>query len=185
MKGVIAMILLLTVVEGNVYWRNFHDKQWRGPPQPPGHSFQPPGHSFQPPGHSFQPPGHSFQPPGHSFPFPGFLIGSHNQYKENSAIDLSNAEWICRNPKTSDMMIIATIDGTQTMTIGQPSLTEWWLNQHGTPNQGENPASENSNNENSGPGTRPPLINTPTPQPNIDKATHGGDGLIDIRMNYQ
>lgn len=111
MKEVLAVLLLLTVVEGGFLWGNVHNEKWRGPFQPPGQSFQPPGQSFPPPGQSFQPPGQSFQPPGPPFPFPGLGLGlgrhhqnRHPHQQQQSSIDIGNAEWICQNPKTRDMV---------------------------------------------------------------------------------
>lgn len=96
MREILAVLLLLATVEGNP----FLDK-WKG-------QFQPPGHTFLPPGHTFLPPGHSFQPPGPPFPFPGLGLGRHGQQnwypRPQPGVEFSNAEWVCTNTKTRDMV---------------------------------------------------------------------------------
>ncbi|XP_076244213.1 uncharacterized protein LOC143185252 [Calliopsis andreniformis] len=183
MKNVLALPLLLTVVEGALWWSDNINNRWKGPVQLPGQPFQPPGQSFQPPGQSFQPPG----PP---FPFPGLGLGRHHHQNWHSYPqqgDIRNAEWICQNQRTRDMIIVTAVDGAQTFINEQPLPQGTWSNSNN--NDNSNNLKPNSMNPNHGnninPATTTPLPNNPTTETKKDESPlqHAGEGLIDIRFN--
>ena len=166
------MLLLLATVEGIPFVV--------GP-------FQPPGHSFLPPGHSFLPPGHSFHPPGPPFPFPGLGPGRHGQQNwlpspQQPGVDLSNAEWVCTNPKTHDMIVITAVPGSQTVINGQT------LPCRGCPNQSRcsntNTNCKNQKPDTGNPETTAPVTYAPDPTTTIDDSTRteSGIGIIQARM---
>lgn len=183
MKGIVAVILLLSVAEGRHFW-----KQW-GPP--PGHFPFHPSQTFEPPGQAC-PPGQvrTCSPQAQSQfptvgPSPGF--GSGNQFCPNcnqqtefqqngnlNTADVRNAEWFCRNPATGDMMVIVGMNGPPSQTGQNPDVL---------PNNNGNQHHDNSNDGSHNNGEHNHNVNT-TPQPDADKSplTHGGEGLIDIRI---
>ena len=172
MREILAVLLLLATVEGNPFWG-----KWKG--------------AFQPPGHTFLPPGHSFQPPGPPIPFPGLGPGSHNQQNlypgPQAGVDFSNAEWVCTNPKTRDMIVITAVEGSQTVINGQTLPHGGCPNQSGCYNSNTNPPNTNCNTQNPNNGnteTATPVAYTPVPEPTVGETTRqdSGIGIIDIRM---
>ncbi|XP_076679662.1 uncharacterized protein LOC143374958 [Andrena cerasifolii] len=178
MREILAVLLLLAAVEGNPFW-----EKWNGP-------FQPPGHTFQPPGHTFIPPGHSFQPPGPPFPFPGLGLGRHGQQNwyprpHQPGVDISNAEWVCTNMKTRDMIVITAVEGSQTVINGQTLPSGGWPNTNDGSNSDTNFDNQNPNNGNINnvhPETAAPVTYAPVPQTTESTREHAGEGIIDIRM---
>ncbi|KZC08242.1 PREDICTED: diacylglycerol kinase A-like [Dufourea novaeangliae] len=210
MKAIVGVLLVLSVAEGTLFWRNILNGQRRGTFEPPGQSFQPPGQSFQPPGHTFQPPGHacpppgrsfhspahgcpslgpSYQPSGPSYPMPGLELGKQGpqnwpqqqqQPSQSNMLYVNSAEWVCQNPKTGDMMIITAVDGEQSQTGERPNPSVV-PNANGNNNQG-NSNNGNSNNAKASNGNNNNV--KPTPQYHVTEPPleHGGEGLIDIRL---
>ncbi|XP_076622944.1 uncharacterized protein LOC143342697 isoform X1 [Colletes latitarsis] len=159
---IVTVILLVSVVEGQVFWREINNRVPTGPFYP--------GHMHVPPREPFQQHNQGFRPPGPPFPFPLHGLERRHphqwfphQQPQIPAIDISNAEWVCRDPKSENMMIITTVDGVQTAFDQQQHLNEWWQNQNGN--------------------TNAPPSTTATPEPETDEPTsHGGEGLIDVRI---
>lgn len=187
MKIIVAVFLLLSVAEGRRFWRHW------GPP--PGHSHSYPGETFEPPGqvcppghvHTCSPPAQSQIPPGQAPPFspPGFVPGNQAspnwnqqpQYQQNSnlnSVDVNNAEWVCNNPATGDMMIIVGINVPPSQTGKNPGEVPNTNgnDRHGGPNNGNVNYGEHNDNANT------------TPQSDATESSlpHGGEGLIDIRL---
>ena len=172
MREILAVLLLLATVEGNPFWG-----KWKGP--------------FQPPGHTFIPPGHSFQPPGPPFPFPGLGPGSHSQQNwypgpHQPGVDFSNAEWVCTNPKTHNMIVITAVEGSQTVINGQTLPCGRYPNQSGCCNSDTKPPNTNCNTQNpntGNPETTAPVTYTPVPPTTVDETTRRdtGEGIIDVR----
>ncbi|XP_033340365.1 uncharacterized protein LOC117228626 [Megalopta genalis] len=199
MKGIVAVCLLLSVAEGSNFWRQWrpqhpHPHQYPGlPHQHPGPPQSQPCQPFEPPGqicppgqvHSCSPlPQSQFPPvrPPTSFPLPGVQPGDQNTanwYQQTSnmnSIDLSKAEWVCQNPITKDTMIIISAN-TQPSETGQgqnpgegPNINE--NNNHGNPNDGNLNNDKHNHNVNT----------TPQSDTNEPSRSHGGEGLIDVRL---
>ncbi|XP_043248729.1 uncharacterized protein LOC122395332 [Colletes gigas] len=166
MKAIVTVILLVSMVEGHVIWGE-NDREPTGPFYP-GQMNVPPREPSLKPKHGFRMIGRPLPP----FPFHG-LERRHphhwfpQQQPQIPAIDISNAEWVCRDPKSENMMIITTVAGVQTAYDQQQHLNEWWQNQNGNTN------------------APPSTTSTATPEPDCETeepSSHGGEGLIDVRI---
>jgi len=117
------------------------------------------------------------------------------QNQNNGAFDADDVEWVCQNPKTNDIMIIASDD-----TQHHPGEGQWhqWQNvppghkHHHHGNHWTQPiiiVQESDNNET--PTSFPTTSEIPNNNNNNnDKQTqpppyHGGEGSIDIRLGAE
>ncbi|XP_029178468.1 probable basic-leucine zipper transcription factor J [Nylanderia fulva] len=141
---------------------------------------------------------------GRGFNYPGRGPWAYPQQQQNqNNIYGSDVEWVCQNPKTNDMMIIAT-DNTRRQ---HPGGGPWWQsqnpghqgNRHQHGNQWEQPiivVEQEPTNSNTNNNRLPPLFPQTSETPNNNNNNnnnnnqpqsttppyHGGEGMIDIRV---
>ncbi|XP_018363191.1 PREDICTED: uncharacterized protein LOC108761258 isoform X1 [Trachymyrmex cornetzi] len=125
--------------------------------------------------------------PGRGWGYPQRIEQQNNKF--------TDIEWVCQNPKTNDMMIIASDDTRHTPQQNSdreswwqwhnvPPGHQWQHHQHG--NRWNKPIiiiQETPNTDNN----YTPLPTTPETPNNVDEQTnsppyHGGEGSIDIRV---
>ncbi|XP_033311787.1 uncharacterized protein LOC117211715 [Bombus bifarius] len=195
MKQILAVCLLLTVADANVFRENhgrplnrfFHPKRW----------FPSPEHQFESPGHSFPIPEHLFPTPGHSLPTPAYMQVSsdqspfhkqleklfpHKVNQQNKASESCTAVRICHSPLTGEI-IITEFDGIQPISNENLGCTS--TNKKYSDNVNSNNENLNSNgNVKGNPRTTMPILTT-TSQSQTSESPHNyGEGIIDIRMGY-
>lgn len=182
MKAVLACALLLIVIEAECYWRpRGHNFPWKRPiPRPP-----------------FPYEGYSNKPQNSEWYFHRIQPGQENTV--NLGPGFRNAEWICHNLKTDDMMIVKVenSDSDETKMNEQPQHPpfghppKYW-NQHQYENEWHNPINghpslmnegDKESSENTDSTTSSSVTDHHSRETQEDESFkyHDGKGLIDIR----
>ncbi|XP_011503509.1 PREDICTED: uncharacterized protein LOC105366685 [Ceratosolen solmsi marchali] len=102
--------------------------------------------------------------------------GFESNFQLPPGVSMSQAEWVCKNPKTGDMMIVAS-EESSTPNIGNNAQNQWYLTNFST----VQPSTSSQVSLN--PQNKTNFLQTEESIPNPDESYDtNGEGIIDIRL---